>query len=87
MENLLGFPRFSFLISKKFDKRAAKRNRVKRIIKEAIRSSNIHKDQISFDFVIIPKKGIQNLKMQQLIDDINQIKAKVKNEKITNNAH
>ncbi len=69
-KNNLGFPRFAFIISKKFSKKAVERNRIKRIIKEALRL-NLHKlEDLSYDIVVIPKKHLLNKKMQNLIKDV-----------------
>ncbi|HIE59392.1 MAG TPA: ribonuclease P protein component [Hydrogenothermaceae bacterium] len=69
-KNSLGFPRFSFIISKKISKKAVVRNRIKRIIKEAVRLNTEKLKDLSFDIVIIAKKGLENKKTYHLFEDI-----------------
>ena len=78
-KNNLGFPRFAFVISRRFSKKAVVRNRVKRIIKEAIRLNNELLGNLSYDIVLIPKKDIYMKKMTDLIQDIQEIKRVLEN--------
>ncbi len=73
-KNNLGSPRFAFIISRRFSKKAVIRNRVKRIIKEAIKLNNELLKNLSYDIVLIPKKDIYTKKMTDLIQDIQKIK-------------
>ncbi|WP_036737472.1 ribonuclease P protein component [Persephonella sp. IF05-L8] len=77
--NNLGFPRFAFIISRRFSKKAVVRNRVKRIIKEAIRLSNELLENLSYDIVLIPKKDIYTKKMTDILQDIQEIKRVLEN--------
>ena len=69
-KNNLGYPRFAFIISRKFSKKAVIRNRTKRIIKEALRLYGENLEKMSYDIVLIPKKEILGKKTQDLISDI-----------------
>ncbi|NPA17339.1 MAG: ribonuclease P protein component [Aquificae bacterium] len=72
-ENNLGQPRFAFIISRKFSKKAAERNRVKRVIKEALRLYGDSLRNLGYDIILIPKKEIFGKKTWQLADDIKMI--------------
>ncbi len=78
-KNNLGKPRFAFVISKRFSKKAVDRNKAKRIIKEAIRLYGETLKNMGYDIVIIPKIGIIGKKTYDLIKDINLIKEKLEN--------
>ena len=78
-KNNLGSPRFAFVVSRRFSKKALVRNRVKRIIKEAIRLSNELLEKLSYDIVLIPKKDIYMKKMTDLLQDIQEIKRVLEN--------
>lgn len=49
--------RFAFIVSKKIHKKATKRNRIKRLLREAVRSF-LPKIKPGFDVVFLVKKGI-----------------------------
>ncbi len=72
-KNNLGYPRFAFVISKKFSKKAVDRNRVKRIIKEALIKNFTKLKNFSYDIVLIPKKHLLGKKMQALLKDIEEL--------------
>ncbi|KAA0873767.1 ribonuclease P protein component [Nitrincola tapanii] len=58
-QNTLGHPRIGFVISKKNIRRAVKRNRVRRIIRESFR---LHQHELpSADLVILARKGLDQL--------------------------
>ena len=78
--NNLGFPRFAFVISKKFSKKAVVRNRVKRIIKEALRHKKGKLSNLSYDIILIPKKGIFDKKSIDLMTDIEVILTKLEKD-------
>ncbi len=72
--------RFGITVSKKWGK-ATKRNRIKRIIKEAFR----HKMGFippSLNLIILPRKSIKNAKSTQIQEDL---EAFIKNQKELNN--
>ena len=88
-KNDLGFPRFAFIISKKFSKKAIERNRVKRIIKEALRLNFHRLKNLNYDIVVIPKKHLINKKTQDLMEDISNLQEILRafDEKNTNTAN
>lgn len=54
MVNGLEFSRFGFIISKRIDKRAVTRNRMKRLMREVVRLNSI---EPGWDVVVIARKG------------------------------
>ncbi|WP_457639512.1 ribonuclease P protein component [Persephonella sp.] len=74
--------RFAFVISRKFSKKAVERNRVKRIIREALRLYGKDRIPAGFDVVIIPKKNISGKKTYQLKEDITAISRVLKEENV-----
>jgi len=72
-ENNLGYPRFAFIVSRKFSKKAVERNRVKRVIKEALKLYGDSLRNLSYDIILIPKKEVLNKKTWELSDDIKMI--------------
>ena len=84
-KNDLGKPRFAFIISRKFSKKAVDRNRTKRIIKEALRLYGEALKNIGYDIVLIPKKEIFGKKTSDLLTDVRLIETKLEEdaEKIT----
>lgn len=62
--NGLEHPRLGFVISKKNIRRAVKRNRVRRIIRESFR---LHQHELpNVDIVILARKGLDDLDNEQL---------------------
>ena len=62
--NELGHPRIGFVISKKNVRRAVKRNRVRRIIRESFR---LHQHKLPpVDMVILARKGLDTLENPEL---------------------
>jgi len=72
-ENNLGYPRFAFIVSRKFSKKAVERNRVKRVIREALRLYGDYLENLGYDIILIPKKEIFGKKMWELAEDIKMI--------------
>jgi len=69
-ENNLGYPRFAVVVPKKSVKLAVRRNRIKRIIREAIRHL-IKKEKIpNWDMVIIARKDISKMKSYEVEDNL-----------------
>ncbi|MFP3019344.1 MAG: ribonuclease P protein component [Arsenophonus sp.] len=63
--NELRYPRIGLTIAKKNVKRAHERNRIKRLTREYFR---LHQKEFpSMDFVILVKKGVDNLNNQEII--------------------
>ena len=68
--------RLGLAVSKKVDKRAVTRNRIKRIIRESYR---LHKTQLSgWDIVVVAKPPIKNLTNQQLFELLESVWQKLK---------
>lgn len=62
--NDLDHPRIGFVISKKNIRRAVKRNRVRRIIRESFR---LHQHELpNVDIVVLARKGLDDLDNEQL---------------------
>ncbi|SEG84546.1 ribonuclease P protein component [Marinobacterium lutimaris] len=62
--NDLGHPRIGFVISKKNIRRAVKRNRVRRIIRESFR---LHQHELpAVDIVILARRGLDTLDNPEL---------------------
>ncbi|MBK3333350.1 ribonuclease P protein component [Persephonella atlantica] len=76
--NSLGRPRFAFITSKKFSKKAVERNRAKRVMREALRLYGNLLKNTGCDVVLIPKKSVLGIKVWQLKDDITYIAEKLK---------
>ncbi len=72
-ENNLEFPRFAFIASKKFSKRAVDRNRAKRLLKEAVRKRIDKLSKFQYDFIFIAKKNILNKKLDDVLKEIDDI--------------
>ena len=65
VKNDLSYSRFGIVVSLKIDKRATRRNKIKRRLREIIRS---HLDCIKsgYDFLIIARNGIKDKKFKNL---------------------
>ncbi len=66
-KNNLNFPRFAFVVSKKYSKKAVERNRAKRILREAIRLSfkeNHSLESLNYDIVFLAKETLKKKKVQ-----------------------
>ncbi len=85
-KNNLNKPRFVFIASKKFSKKAVDRNRAKRLLREAIRQNYKAISNIPVDIALIAKKSILKKKSHQVAKELKQILEKVfgnQNEKST----
>ncbi|MBL4772202.1 MAG: ribonuclease P protein component [Alcanivoracaceae bacterium] len=60
--------RLGLVISKKVDKRAVQRNRIKRIVRESFRNT---KFKINCDYVILARPKITNLANEEIFNSIN----------------
>jgi len=68
-ENGLSFNRFTIIVSKKIDKRAVVRNRIKRLISSCI--EELYKDLRSgCDMIFIVKKGVIGKKRTEFCSEI-----------------
>ena len=61
-ENGLGYPRFAVVVPKKSVKLAVRRNRIKRIVKEAVRHLIKEGKIPGYDIVIVVRKDISKMK-------------------------
>ncbi len=61
--NTLGHPRLGLVIGKKNIRRAVKRNRVKRVVRETFRASQTTLD--SLDIIFLARKGFDSLQPSQ----------------------
>lgn len=71
-------PRLGLVVSKKVDKSAVKRNRIKRLIRESFR---VKKQLKSADYVVMAKPGVSNLSNQLITESLNQLWQKCENNK------
>jgi len=65
-QNQTKVSRFGFIISKKIDKRAVRRNRIKRLLREAIRCL-LPQIEKGYDVVFLVKKGIARQDYQTIL--------------------
>ncbi len=77
LKNDLDISRFAFVISTKIDKRATKRNLVKRRLREIFRL-NLNKFKQGYDILIITKKGIVDLSFNDLEKEVDSLLKKIK---------
>ena len=68
--------RFGFVISKKIDKRAVVRNRIKRLLREVVRE-NLEKIPDGFDIVFIVRPNIVGKNYEEISIEFNKILSKV----------
>lgn len=71
-ENGLFFNRFSITVSKKIDKRAVVRNRIKRLISSCLEELYDNLKQ-GYDTIIIVKNGAREVGKAQLCQEINLV--------------
>lgn len=62
--------RMGFVVSKKVNKSAVKRNRIKRLIRETFRTQKYLK---SADYVVMAKPGVTKLKNAHITASLNQL--------------
>ena len=77
LNNDLKISRFAFVISTKIDKRATKRNLVKRRLREIIRL-NLKNMKSGYDILIIAKKGIVEKSYQELEKELSYLLKRIK---------
>lgn len=73
LKNRLGYPRFAFIASKKSFKKATQRNRVKRLLREAIRLLFHRFQNLNCDIILVGKPDMINLKVYHLKEEIKNI--------------
>lgn len=71
-KNNLNTNRFAFVVSSKVSPKSVSRNRIKRILREAVKK-NIPKIKPGFDFIIIAKPEIIDKKPENIQKEINEI--------------
>ncbi|MBU1127025.1 MAG: ribonuclease P protein component [Patescibacteria group bacterium] len=72
LENKEDVLRFGFIVSKKIDKRAVVRNRIKRVLSEAV-FLNLGKIKHGYDFVFLAKKEILGNSFSQVSLEIEKL--------------
>lgn len=70
-KNTLSYPRFAFVISKKIDKRAVVRNRLKRVLREIAYQKMLEKPA-GIDLLFIVKKNFADVPSQEIEEVITQ---------------
>jgi ribonuclease P protein component len=68
--------RFGFVISTKIDKRAAVRNRIKRLLREAIRQ-RLEKIPAGFDFVFVVRPKIVGKNYEEVSAEVDRVLSKI----------
>jgi ribonuclease P protein component len=68
--------RFGFVISKKIDKRAAVRNRIKRLLRESVRQ-RLEKIPEGFDFVFVVRPNIVGKDYEEVSAEVDRVLSKV----------
>ncbi|MCX7761147.1 MAG: ribonuclease P protein component [Hydrogenothermaceae bacterium] len=69
-QNQLGYPRFLFVAPKKIFKLSVKRNRVKRLLRQAVRSALDEYKNLSCDIILVGKQYILNKKSYEVENQI-----------------
>lgn len=78
IKNSLGYPRFGFVASRKFFKRAVDRNRAKRLLRQAVRSAiRVYKD-LGYDILFIAKVSILKKKSYHIVPEVVESLEKIK---------
>lgn len=67
--NLLGHARLGLAISKKNVAKSHERNRIKRLLRETFRKTNLP----SLDIVVLAKRGIENVQNPTLIANLQKV--------------
>lgn len=72
LKNSFPFSRFGFVVSNKVSNKANKRNKIKRLLREAVKSK-LSTVKSGFDIIIVAKKGIEGKSLKYLSLIINLI--------------
>ena len=75
-QKVSGPSRFGFVISKKIDKRAVVRNRIKRLLREVVRS-NLEKIPDGFDVVFVVRPSIVGKNYEEVSSEFDKVLSKV----------
>jgi len=70
--NTLGISRLAIVVGKKVSKSAAKRNRIKRLIREAFQQM-LHSSKNTVDWLIFPKKDCSRKNMQAVLEELKKV--------------
>ncbi|NPA51967.1 MAG: ribonuclease P protein component [Aquificae bacterium] len=84
-KNRHGYPRFAFIASKKFSKRAVDRNRAKRLLRELVRKYFGYLSNKGFDIIFIARKPLLNRKLQNLESEFLEFLKDLNNDSKVNN--
>ena len=76
-ENDVGYPRFAVVVPKKSVKLAVRRNRIKRIVREAIRHLIKEGKIPNYDIVVVVRKDISDMKSYDIEDIFEDIICKI----------
>lgn len=76
-ENKTGSNRFGIIVSKKIDKRAVERNRIKRQIRRSI-EENEKKLSSGKDLLVIARSGIRDKETKEISEEFKRIFKKIK---------
>jgi len=69
--NALSYSRFGFIVRKTLDKRATRRNRVKRLLRSCV--EELQKQIVpGYDMLFLLKQGIMGKTRRQLLDELKQ---------------
>ncbi|MFA6918344.1 MAG: ribonuclease P protein component [Candidatus Gracilibacteria bacterium] len=79
-ENNNDLPRFCVIISRKMSGKAVERNRIKRQITEAIRTSDFLKNPANVDLILIPKKSIIKKSFAEIKTDLESLLQTITNQ-------
>lgn len=75
-QKVSGLSRFGFVISKKIDKRAVVRNKIKRLLRQAVRE-NLEKIPEGFDIVFVVRPSIVGKSYEEISLEFNKILSKI----------
>ena len=64
------YSRLGLVISKKVDKRAVQRNRIKRIVRESFRNSHF---QVHCDYAVLARGKVTSLANKEIFESINKL--------------
>lgn len=78
--NQAGMPRFLFVASKKIFRKSVERNRVKRLLRQAVRSVLNDYPDLCYDISVIAKKSLIQKKVYDIIPQIKEIFAKLQKQ-------
>ncbi len=81
-KELLAETKFGFVVSKKFHKRAVKRNRIKRLMRECVRlclkGNHLKKAEKYMSFIIIPKHNALDSNLKTIETSFYKLLEKIK---------